>query len=72
MAQLTAGQSQAAWEALQHLAKAHPQHAPVHRLQGGILQQAGHHELALRCFGQALALDAEDSQTHSKLKGHPL
>lgn len=64
-AQIAAGQHQAAWEALKTLARTYPSHAPVYRLQGGILQQAGEWELALNCFQQALALDATDIQAQA-------
>ena len=65
MAQIATGQHQAAWEALSHLATLHPCHASIYRLQGGILQNAGHWKLALRCYRQALALDPKDSQAHA-------
>lgn len=65
MAQIAAGQHQAAWKSLQDLAQTHPHYAPIYRLQGGILQQAGNGALALGYFQQALALDANDSQSHT-------
>lgn len=65
MAQIAAGQHQAAWDALKTLAQTYPHHAPVFRLQGGVLQQAGKWELALACFQQALALDATDTQSQA-------
>lgn len=65
MAQLAAGQHQAAWDALQRLASTHPRHAAIWRLQGGILQQAGQTPAALAAFQRAVALDADDSQAHT-------
>lgn len=62
---VASGQLQAAWGQLQTLAKTHPHHAPIYRLQGGVLRQAGHLEEALAAFRQALALDPDDSQAHT-------
>lgn len=67
MAQIAVGQPQAAWAALQHLVQAHPQHASLHRLQGGLLQQAGHHAQALAAYQRASHLDPDDSQAHTGL-----
>lgn len=67
MAQIAAGQPQAAWAALQHLVQAHPQHAPLHRLQGGLLQQARHPAQALAAYQRASHLDPDDSQAHTGL-----
>jgi hypothetical protein len=65
MALVASGQHQTAWQYLQQLAQSHPQHAPIYRLQGGILQQAGQWEAALSAFRQALVLAPDDSQAHT-------
>lgn len=65
MTLIASGQHQAAWRQLQTLAEAHPQHAPIYRLQGGILQQSGQWDAALVTFRQALDLAPEDSQAHT-------
>ncbi len=69
MALIAHGQHLTAWQQLQALAQAHPQHAPIYRLQGGILQQSGQWEAALPAFRQALALDPNDSQAHTGAAG---
>lgn len=61
---IAAGEHQIAWTKLQQLAQHFPQHAPIFRLRGGLLQQAGQPAVATVEFRQALALDANDSQSH--------
>lgn len=62
---LDGGKLKAAWTQLQTLAQTHPNHAPIHRLQGLVLQQSGYWDLALAAYRHALTLAPNDSQLHT-------
>ena len=67
MEQIANHQLQAAWQRLKMLVQQYPQSAHLYRLQGGILELAKRWDAAMLLFRQALALNPQDSQTHTAM-----